>query len=109
MTSLSVCATQGAHGQTGAVGLPGIRGNTVRIHIMLHPVGIMSLVNHIKWCIFDKTTVIQCLCFTLSLCQGMRGEEGEKGEAGARGSMVRYRICAHGDELEFTNLCSTVY
>lgn len=109
MTSLSVCATQGTQGQMGAIGPSGIRGNMVGIYIMLHPVGIISLVNHIKWCIFNKTIQCLCLCSTLSPCQGMRGEEGEKGESGARGSMVRYRICAHEDGLEFTNLCSTVY
>lgn len=94
---LSVGVTQGSAGQKGAVGLPGITGNKVRIHITLHPVAIIYSVDHTNWCVLNKTTAMQPSDFIpLSLFQGVTGRKGEKGEPGARGTRVNYRHCVHG-------------
>lgn len=45
MTSL--CATQGSGGEKGTLGLPGIKGDMVGFHYVLHPVGIVNVVKHI--------------------------------------------------------------
>lgn len=44
---LFVCATQGSHGEKGKLGLPGIKGDVVGTHYVLHPVAIINLVKHI--------------------------------------------------------------
>lgn len=59
MMLLFVGVTQGSDSQKGATGLPGIRGNMVRIHITLHPVDIIYLSDHTKWCVLNKTTATQ--------------------------------------------------
>lgn len=83
MNDVSVGVTQGSDGQKGATGLPGIRGNMVRIHITLHPVDIIYLIDHTKWCVLNKTTGRSHLSSSLCPYPGYDGQKG--GERRARG------------------------
>lgn len=75
MMLLFAGVTQGSDSQKGATGLPGIRGNMVRIHITLHPVDIIYLIDHTKWSVLNKTTAAQSSEFIpLSLSRVWRAE-----------------------------------
>lgn len=43
----SLCTTQSIHGVSGTIGLPGIKGDMVGFHYVLHPVGIFNVVKQI--------------------------------------------------------------
>lgn len=40
----------------------------------------------------NVTTVTQCVCITLCISQGIRGQKGAKGESATRGTVVTYLI-----------------
>lgn len=48
LSLLCVCVIQGSHGETGKLGLQGVKGDMVgRHYVILRPVGIINLVKHI--------------------------------------------------------------